>query len=282
MRASGKHIGGKKLFLIILFSVLMTVIAVAATDSIIKTERRRSYIEDNYNEALALFGEEKYSECFHTLCELRRYMDYSDYRDIIAFTELSSAHISYEEGNVLAAERELGQIRFKETDPDSIEGYREFAALVRKESVPLKEEAARRDLERYRERIENGVPYVGMSESEIKNTSLGSPSDKVGSNMADIKGKFYKTTIYYFYKNGALIFSARCARGSVINVWDYRDAPRTFSLNTSASKNRSSGIADSDPLNAKDYSDPEDFYFDNEDDFEDFEDAEDYFNEHNP
>lgn len=38
---------------------------------------------------------------------------------------------------------------------------------------------------------------------------------------------------------------------------------------------------DDDPYNAKDYSNEEDFYYDNYDDFFDYEDAEDYYNEHN-
>ena len=38
---------------------------------------------------------------------------------------------------------------------------------------------------------------------------------------------------------------------------------------------------DDDPYNAKDYSNEEDFYYDNYDDFFDYYDAEDYYNEHN-
>ena len=38
---------------------------------------------------------------------------------------------------------------------------------------------------------------------------------------------------------------------------------------------------DDDPYNAKDYSNEEDFYYDNYDDFFDYDDAEDYYNEHN-
>ena len=35
-----------------------------------------------------------------------------------------------------------------------------------------------------------------------------------------------------------------------------------------------------DPYNVYDYSDPEDFYYDNYDDFWDYEEAEDYYNEY--
>ncbi len=40
-------------------------------------------------------------------------------------------------------------------------------------------------------------------------------------------------------------------------------------------------FSDDDPYNVYDYDDPEDFYYDNEDDFEDYEDAEDYYYEAN-
>ena len=36
-----------------------------------------------------------------------------------------------------------------------------------------------------------------------------------------------------------------------------------------------------DPYDVYDYDDPEDFYYDNYDDFECYEDAEDYFDDHN-
>lgn len=46
-----------------------------------------------------------------------------------------------------------------------------------------------------------------------------------------------------------------------------------------ANKSSSSSNKDDDPYGAKDYSDPEDFYYDNYDDFWDYEDAEDYYND---
>ncbi len=51
----------------------------------------------------------------------------------------------------------------------------------------------------------------------------------------------------------------------------------TYNYNSSSKSKKS---ASSDPYNAKDYYDAEDFYEDNYDDFWDYEDAEDYYNEH--
>ena len=90
------------------------------------------------------------------------------------------------------------------------------------------------------------------------------------------------------YKNGSEIHS---------NYWNsdsYKDATKNDKdkSDCSSSNNNSSSYSftpykspskkdDDDPYNAKDYSNEEDFYYDNYDDFFDYEDAEDYYNEHN-
>ena len=90
------------------------------------------------------------------------------------------------------------------------------------------------------------------------------------------------------YKNGSEIHS---------NYWNsesYKDATKNDKDKSdyNSSNNNSSSYSftpyrspskkdDDDPYNAKDYSDEEDFYYDNYDDFFDYEDAEDYYNEHN-
>ena len=51
----------------------------------------------------------------------------------------------------------------------------------------------------------------------------------------------------------------------------------SYNYNSSSKSKKS---ASSDPFNAKDYYDADDFYEDNYDDFWDYEDAEDYYNEH--
>jgi hypothetical protein len=54
----------------------------------------------------------------------------------------------------------------------------------------------------------------------------------------------------------------------------------TVKRNSGSITQRKTTTQKSDPYNAKDYMDPEDFYEDNYDDFWDFEDAEDYWDEH--
>jgi hypothetical protein len=125
------------------------------------------------------------------------------------------------------------------------------------------------------------VPYVGMSESKIKETSLGAPSSNVRHNNQVKNGEQYVANLYDFYdENGACIFTARCVLGSVTEVWDNRDNPaKPYRSYSSPSKSKSKSKS-SDPYHAKDYYDAEDFYEDNYDDFWDYEDAEDYYNEH--
>ncbi|MCH5304001.1 MAG: hypothetical protein J1E41_03980 [Ruminococcus sp.] len=123
------------------------------------------------------------------------------------------------------------------------------------------------------------VPYVGMSESKISDTSLGSPSSNVRHNYQVKNGEQYLANLYDFYQDGACVFTARCVQGRVTQVWDSRDNP-VAPYKSHRSKSSSSKSKTSDPYNAKDYYDADDFYYDNYDDFWDYEDAEDYYNEH--
>lgn len=124
------------------------------------------------------------------------------------------------------------------------------------------------------------VPYVGMSESQISNTSLGAPSSKVRHNRQVKNGQQYTANLYDYYKDGALIFTARCVQGKVIQVWDKRDNPVQPYKKSASSKSNSSKSSKKDEYNAKDYQNADDFYYDHYDDFYDYEEAEDYYNEH--
>lgn len=120
------------------------------------------------------------------------------------------------------------------------------------------------------------MPYVGMSESNINDTVLGTNYEIV-HNYEYIKGKKIRANVYRFKKGNGIIFVARCLNGRVDSVSDYRADPWIIRSTTSS---KSSNKKKSDPYDVYDYSDPEDFYYDNYDDFWDYEDAEDYYNEH--
>lgn len=139
------------------------------------------------------------------------------------------------------------------------------------------EEKRLEEIKREEERLRNSIPYVGMSESNIANTSLGSPSPTVRHNSQVIGGNVYKANIYDFKSGSRTIFTARCVQGKVTEVLDKRDAPK--STYTPSTPNKKSSTEKSDPYNVYEYYDAEDFYEDNYDDFFEYEEAEDYYND---
>lgn len=132
----------------------------------------------------------------------------------------------------------------------------------------------------YEEKIRSGVPFEGMSESRIDDTSLGKHAD-VRRNSEIRNNKRVFANIYVFKRSGRIIFEARCLEGEVTHVLDYRDGK---SSSPYSKENRSAykppEKQDDDPYNVNDFVDPEDFYYENYADFFDYYDAEDYFNEH--
>ena len=90
-----------------------------------------------------------------------------------------------------------------------------------------------------------------------------------------INGEPYKANLYDFKSGNKTIFTARCVRGRVTEVWDHRDNPLTpyKPVNSSTKK-------DDDPYDVNDYDHPDDFYYDHYDDFFDFEEAEEYYKKH--
>ena len=118
-----------------------------------------------------------------------------------------------------------------------------------------------------------------MSEKYINDTILGRPSDQVRHNNECIGGEQYRANLYDFMDGEHVIFTARCVRGQVTEVWDNRNSdfsrPAYHPSTSSGTKDD-----DEDPYHASDYYDAEDFYYDHYDDFFDFEDAEDYYYEH--
>ena len=138
----------------------------------------------------------------------------------------------------------------------------------------LLEQERKRQIEEDK-KIRSSVPFVGMSESRINDTILGTNYEIV-HNSEYIKGEKIRANIYRFKRGNGIIFVARCLKGRVDSVSDYRDDPWVIpSTSSSSSKKKSNN---DDPYNVNDYSDPEDFYYDNYDDFWEYEEAEDYYN----
>ena len=135
------------------------------------------------------------------------------------------------------------------------------------------------------EYIVASAPYEGMLKSNINRTELGAPTE------VEKCRDFYKLQArarykkYTWKKNGTTVFMATvrycdhknktATSGYVSDITDWRSsATSTYRYTTKKHK------PTTDPYNAKDYSNEEDFYDDHYDDFFDYYDAEDYYNKH--
>ena len=120
------------------------------------------------------------------------------------------------------------------------------------------------------------LPYVGMPESRIYDTSLGAPDDEIRHNNEMIGGLQYTANLYDFKVNGWTVFIARCVNGEVTDIWDYRRDPLMSTKHTAPPP----GTYGDNEFDVYDYYMPEDFYADHYDDFYDYYEAEEYFYEH--
>lgn len=200
----------------------------------------------------------------------------TDYRDTASFIALCESHINYDKGYMPGAYYEMKEIHFHHLAPEQSKTVDDYVKTLETDYDKYLKKKAESDAEEYRYRITHGVPFVGMPESEIKNTLLGAPSGEVRHNLEMINGKQYTANLYDFKYGSRTVFTARCVKGNVIQVWDGRD--RYFS--TYKPKKSTTKKQDSDPYDVNDYSNEEDFYDDHYDDFYDYYDAEDYYNEH--
>lgn len=269
--------------------VVITILVIAicvASGMEARDSAQKAQLEKSYARAEALIQGGEYAEALEVLEGLEE-----SYRNVQALTCYSRAHIQRSQGKLEDALKELEQCdAFQAFDEEMPEGYEAFRAEVaeelaryeqeeRRKEEEAYQERVRKEEEAYQERVRRGVPFVGMRESDIANTILGTPSSNVRHNYDMVNGKPVEANLYDFYQNGRRIFTARCMYGSVKQVWDERGK-------AAQPKKRSSGKStprkeeDDDPLNAKDYRFPEDFYEDHWDDFFDFYDAEDYYYEH--
>lgn len=215
-----------------------------------------------YEEARELMAQERWSEAGLVLGR------YDTFEDLSKYCEAKSR---LKHGDTLGAKITLDGI-----DPSGLqEDVAELRQEIEADMPAYRERERQKEEQRLREEkaaARRGVPYVGMDEDWIDITSLGA-HDELRHNDEMENGKVYQANLYDFKNSdGATIFTARCLFGQVIAVWDYRDDPQEPYSYTP--------VYDPDPFDAKDYSHPDDFYYDHYDDFWDYEDAEDYYYEH--
>lgn len=230
-------------------------------------------LESTYEQAVDLVEDGSYDEAKALFDGIEE----KSYKDTSAYIQLCDGLINYEKGDIMDAYFSLKDVKFRYIPQDEQEAIENFRAKLNEEYEVYSAKLFEIEMNLEKNKIKKGVPFVGMSESQIANTSLGAPSDEIRHNTEIMNGECYRANLYDFKNGNATIFTARCINGKVTQVWDHRTNPVVPYM---PSKNQKP-VTDSDPYHAKDYSDAEDFYDDYYDDFYDFEDAEDYYNEHN-
>lgn len=237
-----------------------------------------------YEKAEELIAQENYSEAQKVLVSCCDYTDdyhIRHYKDRIELIFLCQSHIAYEQGDIEKAYEEFNLSDFNifmeyQTEEQS-RAIIEYCNKLETAYRPIAEEKARQEEEKKLKKIRSGVPYVGMLEIYISETSLGEPSPNVITGNLYDTGENYETRTYEYYEGERFIFSAKCARGVVISVWDRRDYPDPPQSTWEPETNSES---DSDPYNASSYRNAERFYEANYGHFDSFEDAEYYYNRH--
>lgn len=143
----------------------------------------------------------------------------------------------------------------------------------------------------YLAELKNKIPYKGMSERYIHVTAAGKADEHESKYVKGNGTKSgYDCDKYYWYaeKQKDMVLFVECQDGKVTDVIKYyervywtADGKPKFGATRSktTTKSRTSSKRE-DPYHVNDYSDPENFYDDNYDDFFDYEDAEDYYHEH--
>lgn len=139
----------------------------------------------------------------------------------------------------------------------------------------------------YKEKLKSSIPCEGMPEKYISGTAMGRPGKIKELKVHASKGTFPYGTEYNWYSSGKVVLRVTCVGGEVSRVekFDVNDYWDKFEKQTySTQKNITSGSTANSHIDefydAQDYDDPEDFYYENEDDFYDFEDAEDYWEDY--
>ncbi len=172
-----------------------------------------------YENAERLIESENYKQAKDDL----KGIEDSNYRDTSALILLCTAHIEYNSGRTVDAYYTLKDTDFRYQTLEQQRKISGFRNTLDSEYKTYINRMIERQQQEYENKIVNGVPYVGMPESRIADTTLGKPSDKIRHNSEMINGQRYTANLYDFYRNGKRIFTARCIQGRVTEVWDERN-----------------------------------------------------------
>lgn len=229
-----------------------------------------------YFRAVSLYDGGSYSEAKEAFERIKE----ADVMDTKEYISLCEAQMYFSDKNIGAAHFNTFQLTFRYMSKKQKEAFSEFKEKVNKEHMENLGKQSEKRRKEYLEKIAKGVPYVGMIESDIGKTSLGSPSAPVRHSYEIIGGERYTVNIYDFKRGGKVVFTAQCVNRKIVRVSDFRNYAFDENNKPYYPENSSGSSKDDDPYNAKDYSNEEDFYEDNYDYFLDFYEAEEYYREH--
>ncbi len=247
----------------ILNAGLVLLIAISAVNS--------SRTAAAYNNAEVLIAEGHYEQAAVMLEPIKE-KDYMDTADLLL---LCKAHLQYDAGRSVDAYYTMQDARFRYQSEEQNAEIASFKTILKQEYDDNISRTVERRRQEYENMVRNGVPFVGMLESSINDTSLGRPSDEVRHNYQVKNGDQYVANLYDFYQNGICVFTARCVQGIVTEVWDKRNNRQSSHVPS----NSGSKTYDNDP-SVEGFSNPEDFYDWYWDDFFDYEEAENYYESH--
>lgn len=257
----------KKRGVVLLCSILGAAVAVLIIIGAVNSAQ----VDTAYTKAKALISEQQYAQAVESLEQIED----KNYKDTAALIKLCNAYDQYNSGRIVDAYYTLKGVSFQYQPETQNAEIAAFKATLHQEYDDHIALVAERNRQEYEDRITNGVPFVGMPESRISDTSLGRPSSIVRHNSEMINGQRHFANLYDFYENGKRIFTARCIDGSVTQVWDERDKVQsTYTPKTG------SGSSFNNDSEVDGFTDPDVFYYWHRDNFIDYEDAEDYYYSH--
>lgn len=220
-----------------------------------------------YEEATKCIDSGRYEEALQLLDKLPWH--YEDAEDIASYAEFCKA-VQDDKGI-----EELYDLTLDFPYIDMYEGRYAKEMQTAKANIRAKydEVEAQKEKEKIA-KIREDTPYKGMKQKYINCTILGSASEKrEGHYWRNAPGRRIQEVQYvyiWYNKAGGKKFMATCRNGYVSSTVRFSQTASSYS----AVRQKSRDMDD-----ARDYDDPEDFYYDHKDEFDDIQDAEDYWEE---
>ena len=204
------------------------------------------------------------------------------YKDADALRSYSNSALGYEYRDTYAGELydlEQTRLQYETRYQGQVDELYAHIQSLKTEYLAEMQREERERIQAHQAWIRNEVPFVGMSVSNIDNTSLGTHYDTTDESYWK-DGKAHRYTNYYWKEHGHTLFIATVSddRGYVTEVTNYLDS-EYLKRAREADKHRERPTFDYDDYDTDEYADPEDFWYDHADEFDSYEDALDYWEE---